>query len=125
MTRTIFAALGLFAALALTQTVQAADAAKGEKVFAKCKACHTIDKGGKHRVGPNLHGIVGRKAGAAEGYKYSKAMKESGLTWDEATLDKYLLKPKGLVKKTKMAFAGVKKDDQRADLIAFLKSNSD
>ncbi|MEK9754435.1 MAG: cytochrome c family protein [Rhodospirillaceae bacterium] len=102
---------------------RAADAAKGEEAFAKCKACHTIDKGGKHRVGPNLHGVVGRKAGSAEGYKYSKGMHDAGLTWDEATLDKYLTKPKDVVPKTKMAFAGIKKADERADLIAFLKAN--
>ena len=123
MKHTVFTVLGLCAALTLATTANAADAAKGEKAFAKCKACHTIDKGGKNRVGPNLHGVVGRKAGTHEGYKYSKAMRESGLTWDEATLDKYLHKPKDVVPKTKMAFAGIKKDAERADLIAYLKAN--
>lgn len=124
MKSSVAAALGLVAALVFAAgTAQAADAAKGEKAFAKCKACHTIDKGGKNRVGPNLHGVVGRKAGAVDGYKYSKGMMESGLTWDEATLDKYLEKPKDVVPKTKMAFAGVKKADERADLIAYLKAN--
>jgi len=118
---TIFAAL--FAVAMAAGTAQAGDAAKGEKVFRKCKACHTVEKDGKNRVGPNLYGVVGAKAAAKEGYKYSKAMKESGLTWDEATLDKYLEKPKALVKKTKMAFAGLKKEDQRADVIAFLKKH--
>ena len=123
MKKLVIVALALVAALSSTGGAFAADAAKGEKVFRKCKACHTIEANGKHRVGPNLHAIVGAKAAAKEGYKYSKAMKESGLTWDEATLDKYLEKPKDVVPKTKMAFAGVKKADERADLIAYLKAN--
>ena len=98
------------------------DADKGEKVFKKCKACHTVDNGGKNLVGPNLFGVVGRKAGHKEDYKYSQAMIDSGLTWDEATLDKYLEKPKDIVPKTKMTFAGLKKDTQRADVIAYLKT---
>ena len=106
-------------------TVEAADAKKGKKIYNKCKACHSINKGGKNKVGPNLYGIVGRKAAQVKGFKYSKALKNSGLTWDEATLDKFLKKPKKLVKKTKKAFSGLKKDSQRADLIAYLKTNSD
>ncbi len=98
------------------------DAAKGAKVFKKCKACHTVNDGGKNLVGPNLFGIVGMKAAQVKGYKYSKAMKASGLTWDEATLDTYLKKPKALVKKTKMTFIGLKKDKQRANVIAYLKT---
>ena len=115
----------------------AGDAKKGEKVFKKCKACHTIKQGGKKKVGPNLFGIVGKKAGQSEGFKYSKLMKaaaEAGLVWDEATLDKYLAK-KGVNKtlkefveskggkakgKSKMTFAGLKKDKQRANVIAYL-----
>ena len=98
------------------------DAVKGEKVFKKCKACHTVTDGGRHLVGPNLYNIVGKAAASAEGYKYSKAMKASGLTWDEETLDKYLLKPKGLVKKTKMSFRGLKKEKDRNNVIAYLKT---
>ncbi len=119
-----FVAVALAAAIALASgsAMAAGDAAKGKKVFKKCKACHTVNKGGKNRVGPNLFGIVGAKAGAVQGYRYSKAMKGSGLTWDEATLDKFLKKPKKLIKKTKMGFPGLKKESQRTDLIAYLKT---
>ncbi len=98
------------------------DVVKGKKVYKKCKVCHTVDDGGRNLLGPNLFGIVGQKSGQKEGYKYSKAMKESGLTWDEATLDLYLKKPKALVKRTKMTFIGLKKDKDRADIIAYLKT---
>ncbi len=119
-----FVAVALAAAIALASgsAMAAGDATKGKKVFKKCKACHTVNKGGKNRVGPNLFGIVGTKAGAVKGYRYSKAMKKSGLTWDEATLDKFLKKPKKLVKRTKMGFSGLKKDAQRTDIIAYLKT---
>ena len=114
------------AALAVMITVgsaEAGDEKKGAKVFKKCKACHTIKEGGKNKVGPNLYGIVGQKAAQVKGYKYSKAMKASDVTWDEATPDKFLTKPKKMMKKTKMAFSGLKKEKQRADLIAYLKAN--
>ncbi len=102
-------------------TAQAAgDPAKGKKVFNKCKACHLIDKE-KNRVGPHLKGVIGRKAGDVAGYKYSKAMMASGLTWDDATLDKYLAAPKKLIKGTKMAFPGLKKETDRANVIAYIK----
>lgn len=98
------------------------DAVKGQKVFKKCKACHTVNEGGKKLIGPNLFGIVGKKSAQMEGFKYSKAMTASGLTWDEATLDTFLKKPKAMIKKTKMTFAGLKKDKQRANVIAYLKT---
>ncbi len=124
MKKETFFAVAMAAALALASgtAMAAGDAAKGAKVFKKCKACHTVNKGGKNRVGPNLFGIAGAKAGAVKGYRYSKAMKASGLTWDDATLDGFLKKPKKFLKKTKMGFSGLKKDGQRADVIAYLKS---
>jgi len=107
-------------ALALAGGAMANDVAKGKKVFNKCKACHALEAG-KNKIGPTLHGIMGRKAGTVKGFKYSKGMKESGLVWDEKTLNKYLKKPKDMVKRTKMAFPGLKKEDDREALIAFLK----
>ncbi len=103
----------------------AGDVAKGEKVFKKCKACHTTEAGGKNKVGPNLSGIVDRAAGAADGFKYSSALMEKageGLVWNEANLNEFLTKPKAFIKKTKMSFGGIKKDEQRADLIEYLKT---
>ena len=120
-----FLTIGLAAAMALAIAAPsyAGDAGKGEKVFKKCAACHTAEKGGKNKVGPNLSGVIGRAAGAVDGFKYSSAMKDSGLTWDEATLSKYLENPKKFVPKNKMAFAGLKKQEDRDDVIAFLKAN--
>lgn len=109
-------------ALSATSAQAAGDAAKGEKVFKKCMACHTVDEGGKHKIGPNLFGIVDSEAGKKDDYKYSKAMAESGLTWDVATLDEYLAKPRKYLKGTKMSFAGLKKDSDRADVIAYLET---
>jgi cytochrome c len=100
------------------------DAAKGEQVFKKCMACHTAsDK--TNKVGPHLVGIVGRPVASVEGYKYSESMTAhaaGGAVWDEAALNAYLENPKAIVAKSKMAFAGLKKEDERADLIAFLKT---
>lgn len=114
-------ALGAVMAVGLmTSAALADDKAAGKKVFNKCKACHTIDEGGKKRVGPNLYGIIGRAAGTSEGFKYSKAMIESGIVWDEAQLGAFLTKPKAVVPKTKMAFPGIKKPEQLEDLIAYI-----
>jgi len=123
MNKAKFFAVALASAMALTSAtaMAAGDAAKGAEVFKKCKACHSI-KAGKKKVGPSMFGVVGRKAGTAKDYRFSKAMKSSGLTWDEATLDKFLKKPKKLIKKTKMGFGGLKKDSQRADVIAYMKT---
>lgn len=115
---------GLVLGASTAAAFAAGDAAKGEKVFKKCKACHVVDSA-KNRVGPSLQGIVGRPAGSVDGFKYSSAMTEfgeGGAVWDEATLDAFLTKPKALVKKTKMAFPGLKKESDRADVIAYLQS---
>ncbi len=101
--------------------------AEGKKVFRKCAACHTV-QAGKNRVGPSLHGIVGRKAGSVDGFKYSNAMQEFGAgggTWDAKTLDAYLVDPRNFIKGNKMAFPGLKKEDEREDVIAYLKSVSE
>jgi cytochrome c len=112
-------AAGVFA-LASHQALAEADLAKGEKIFKKCKICHSLEEG-KKKVGPSLAGLFGRTAGTVEGYKFSKAMKESGIVWDEDTLDTYLTKPKDMVPKTKMNFPGLKKEQDRIDIIAYLK----
>ena len=119
---------GLLAAVVLgvglSSSAMAGDAALGEKVFKKCKACHVVDKE-KHKTGPHLVNVIGRTAGTAEGYKkYSKAMKNSGIVWDDETLDGYLEKPKKYLKGTRMAFAGLKKEKDRANVIAYLKQYS-
>jgi len=102
------------------------DSAKGENTFKKkCKICHTAVKGDKAKIGPNLYGIHDRKAGQFKGYKYSKGMIAADLTWDDATLDAYLLKPRDIVNKGKMIFAGFKKEKDREDIIAYLKTLKD
>ena len=120
-------AVALFAAISIvtmwTGQSQAQDAAAGEKVFTKCKACHVADED-KNKVGPSLKSIIGRTAGTHEGFKYSPAMAEAGkggLVWDDANLAAYLRDPKGMIKGTKMAFPGLKKDDEIANVIAYLK----
>mmetsp|Transcript_13926 Transcript_13926/g.20990 ORF Transcript_13926/g.20990 Transcript_13926/m.20990 type:complete len:104 (+) Transcript_13926:120-431(+) len=99
---------------------------KGAKIFqAKCSQCHNTDKGGANGTGPNLYGIVGRTSGSIGSFNYSDANKNSGLTWDKKTLNKYLVNPKKMIPGTKMVFAGLKKKDDRKDLIAYLSSCSD
>ena len=101
----------------------AADMAKGKKVFNKCKACHTL-VAAKHRIGPSLSGVFGRTAGTSAKYKYSKALKNAGgggLVWSEKTISEYLVKPRTYVKGTKMTFIGLKKPADIENLMAFLK----
>jgi len=101
------------------------DAAKGEKVFKKCKACHMIGEGAKNRTGPVLTGVVGDPAGQNPDFKYSKALMEAaegGLVWDEASMNEYLTKPKAFLKGTKMTFPGLKKEADINNLLAYLET---
>jgi cytochrome c len=100
----------------------AADAEAGKTVFNKCKACYQVGPGAKNGVGPMLNGIVGRKAGIEEGFNFSDAVKNSGITWDEANLNEWLLGPSKKIPGTKMIFAGVKDDTDRANVIEYLKT---
>ncbi len=109
------------AALVACAGAAAQDAAAGEKVFAKCKICHQIGENAKNAVGPVLNGVVGRPAGTYPGYHYSDANKNSGITWNEATLKEYLKDPKAKVPGTKMVFPGLTSDDDIANVIAYLK----
>jgi len=115
-------AIAGFATLALISSAWAdGDAAAGATVFAQCSACHAVGAGAQNNVGPVLNGVVGRPAGTYPSYRYSTAMKRSGLTWDEATLKQYLQGPDKLLPGTKMAFPGLASDADLANVIAYLK----
>ncbi|OYX74119.1 MAG: cytochrome c family protein [Rhizobiales bacterium 17-65-6] len=101
------------------------DVAAGEKAFAKCKACHQVGEAAKNTIGPELNGIAGRPAGTAPGYKYSDALRASGIVWDDAALTQFLHDPKAKISGTKMVFAGLKNDVEIANIIAFLKQYKD
>jgi cytochrome c len=100
---------------------QAQDAAAGEKVFAQCRACHQIGESAKNAVGPVLNGLIGRHSGSVEGYNYSAANKNSGITWDEPTFREYIQNPKAKIPGTKMIYAGLKDEQRINDLVAYLK----
>lgn len=112
-------------ALASGAANAAGDAAKGADVFKKCKVCHEVGDTAKNKVGPTLNNVVGRKIGSGEGFAYSPALKEAGdkgQTWTDENLDKYITDPRTFLPGNKMAFAGIKKEDERADVIAYLKT---
>lgn len=122
---------GLANALAIAITLGLAgpalaegDAEAGKKVFVKCKACHTLEAG-KNKIGPSLAGVMGRKAGTVQGFSYSPAMRDSQIVWSEETLAAYLADPKGYIPGNKMLFVGLKKEQERADVIAYLKRGTE
>jgi cytochrome c len=115
----------MLAALAAPALAQSGDVEAGQRVFAQCRACHTINDGGRHGVGPNLWNSYGRPAGAREGFRYSANMQElarGGLIWDEANLRRYLTNPRDLTPNGSMAFAGIRNPEQLTNLVAFLRA---
>ena len=101
------------------------DVASGEKIFKKCAACHSINKGGKNNIGPALYNVVGRKVGGIADYKYSKALAAYDKEWSFEELNGFLIKPTKWIKGTKMAYAGLRKEEDRASVIKYLNQNSD
>ena len=109
----------------ITALMAMGDTATGEKVFKKCAACHSIVKGGKNNIGPALYNVVGRQVGSISNYKYSKALSGYNKEWTIEELNGYLIKPAKWIKGTKMAFAGLRKEKDRASVIKYLNQNSD
>jgi cytochrome c len=111
--------------LTIQEVLATGDAAYGEQVFKKCSACHIAAKGGKNLIGPALYGIVGKQSASAPDYAYSSALQAYGKVWSFEELNAFLLKPQAYIKGTKMAYAGLKKDKDRASVILYLNSQSD
>ena len=109
----------------ITTIMALGDVASGEKIFKKCAACHSIDKGGSNKIGPALYNVVGSRVGAVEGYKYSKALASYGKDWTFEELNGFLTKPSSYLKGTKMSYAGLKKEADRASIIKYLNQNND
>jgi len=121
MLRTGYLALALLAGTASIALADG-DAAKGKNVFKRCVVCHTAAKDGGNGLGPNLFGVVGRKAASVAGFSYSGAMQRSGIVWNEANLTKWVVGPGRMVPGTKMAFPGITSKGQQADVVAYLKT---
>ena len=96
----------------------------GAKLYKRCQSCHTLDEGGRNRVGPNLWGVFGRKIGSVQGFKYSKTMQQSDIIWSGETIDAYINNPKKYLPGNKMSFAGLRNEQDRANLIAYLRANT-
>jgi cytochrome c2 len=123
--------IGTLAAVALAGMISSAadgkrtcDRARGQQVFVKCQPCHSAEAGGLHIVGPNLHGVIGRKAGTAPGFNYSHAFREADFTWDSEKLDRYLTDPAAFVDSNWMPFTGLKRSEDRRDIICFLEGQA-
>jgi cytochrome c len=116
--------LGIMAGAAAISAAPPANPIAGATVFKKCASCHTIDPAGRNGLGPNLRGVANRRAGTLAGFAYSPAMKASGLTWNDKTLDRFLTAPRTAVPGTKMIFVGLPNPRDRADVIAYLRQNS-
>lgn len=127
MQRLAWAFAATLALSPLAAKAQDGDPAAGQRVFNQCRACHVVENNGRNGVGPNLHGVVGRRAASIEGFRYSANMRqlaEGGLTWDEANLRRYLANPKDVVPQGSMAFPGLRNPTQLNDVIAYLKQQS-
>lgn len=115
------ASVAVWGVATVTSPAFAQDVENGAEVFKKCRACHQIGENARNAVGPVLNGLIGRKAGTIEGFNYSDANKNSGVTWDEESFAKYIRDPRAAIPGTKMAFAGLKDAEDIKDLTAFLK----